>query len=313
MDEHSSTGPAEVTPEMAHELAIIAVQVGAKTGFNLDFSVNSARKIDEAIDIWRREGLSPEMASGRLIVVGCYLGEILVIHGNAKWVVPAEVGQAVAFDDGVAILELPDGRGFCNPIGKALKRHINGVEDSVELFVLVILDICRKVRPAPSDSSLILEWSRSHNELDKFEAYSARYEGWTANVFRLEGAVGWAACLYDSVLKPYWQEDGMTLFLERKLAQEWCYEEIARRLGGGEPAISKKLDVVIKRAPVRSSNVASVGHDPNRNILDVEFRDGSLYRYFGVPTALFLDLVGASSIGSFLATEIKGIYRFERL
>ena len=62
----------------------------------------------------------------------------------------------------------------------------------------------------------------------------------------------------------------------------------------------------IQRASVESSNIVSIGHDPLLCFLDVEFTGGSVYRYYGVKTRLFNDLMGAESPGKFLAKEIKG-------
>jgi hypothetical protein len=69
----------------------------------------------------------------------------------------------------------------------------------------------------------------------------------------------------------------------------------------------------MERAPVRSSNVYSVGYDPTRQTLEVEFHDGSVYQYYGVPRDVYLDLVNSPSIGSFLARFIKDEYDYERI
>jgi hypothetical protein len=69
----------------------------------------------------------------------------------------------------------------------------------------------------------------------------------------------------------------------------------------------------MERAPVRSSNVYSVGYDPARRILEVEFQDGSVYQYYGVPRDVYLDLVNAPSVGSFLARFIKDEYNYEQI
>jgi TIR domain/KTSC domain len=55
----------------------------------------------------------------------------------------------------------------------------------------------------------------------------------------------------------------------------------------------------IERIPVRSSNLASVGYDPDSCVLEIAFHSGSVYRYFDVPECLFQGLLGASSHGRF--------------
>jgi hypothetical protein len=61
----------------------------------------------------------------------------------------------------------------------------------------------------------------------------------------------------------------------------------------------------IERIRVRSSNLASVGYDPDAGVLEVAFHSGSIYRYFDVPEYLFHRLLEASSQGKFLDTYIK--------
>jgi hypothetical protein len=65
----------------------------------------------------------------------------------------------------------------------------------------------------------------------------------------------------------------------------------------------------MNRTPVTSSNVASVGYDPNTMTLEVEFRNGSVYQYFDVPETAYQDLMSASSVGTYLNQNIKASYR----
>ena len=69
----------------------------------------------------------------------------------------------------------------------------------------------------------------------------------------------------------------------------------------------------MERAPVSSSNVASVGYEEFTQTLEVEFHDGSVYQYFDVPRSTYEGLINASSVGSYLHHNIKGKYRYVRL
>lgn len=66
---------------------------------------------------------------------------------------------------------------------------------------------------------------------------------------------------------------------------------------------------------VKSSNLDKVGWLPLKNsqelvgMLYVQFKSGSVYRYFQVPKALFEELVRADSPGMYLNRYIKPIYR----
>jgi len=69
----------------------------------------------------------------------------------------------------------------------------------------------------------------------------------------------------------------------------------------------------MNRTPVTSSNVASVGYDPNTMTLEVEFRNGSAYQYFDVPETVYQDLMSASSVGTYLNQNIKASYRYAQI
>ena len=69
----------------------------------------------------------------------------------------------------------------------------------------------------------------------------------------------------------------------------------------------------MKRQSVESSNLASVGYDAENEILEVEFNHGGVYQYFDVPENIYNDLINAPSIGSYLAQNIKGRFRYSKV
>lgn len=66
-------------------------------------------------------------------------------------------------------------------------------------------------------------------------------------------------------------------------------------------------------APVDSSNVELVGHDPDRQDLYVQFLDGSTYVYAGVDEETFQELRDAASVGSYLNRVIKPSHSYHKL
>jgi hypothetical protein len=67
-------------------------------------------------------------------------------------------------------------------------------------------------------------------------------------------------------------------------------------------------------APLASSNVAAARWiDFEGGWLDVRFVDGSEYRYYGVPHAVFSALLEAPSKGRFVHRHLKGRYDYARL
>ena len=69
----------------------------------------------------------------------------------------------------------------------------------------------------------------------------------------------------------------------------------------------------MERDTVSSSNIDSIGYDEESQTLEVEFKNGTLYQYFDVPEHIFNGLIGADSIGGYLAANIKGNYRYSRV
>ena len=69
----------------------------------------------------------------------------------------------------------------------------------------------------------------------------------------------------------------------------------------------------MKRTPVSSSNIASIGYDAPTRTLEVEFHHGGTYQYFGVPQSEYAGLMAAGSHGSYFAQHIKGSYSDSRV
>ena len=67
------------------------------------------------------------------------------------------------------------------------------------------------------------------------------------------------------------------------------------------------------RAPVSSSNIAAIGYDEDTQILEVEFTDGSVYQYSGVPPGEHNGMMNADSKGKYLHANIKKRYPYVKL
>lgn len=67
----------------------------------------------------------------------------------------------------------------------------------------------------------------------------------------------------------------------------------------------------MRRKPVSSSVIATVGYDAETQTLEVEFHSGAIYRYLGVPEFDVAGLRRADSMGRFLNERIKPRYKFE--
>lgn len=70
----------------------------------------------------------------------------------------------------------------------------------------------------------------------------------------------------------------------------------------------------MKRAPVDSEAIASVGYEPAQRMLEVEFTSGALYRYLDVPNDLHVGLMAAESHGEYFTAHLRDAgFHFERL
>lgn len=67
------------------------------------------------------------------------------------------------------------------------------------------------------------------------------------------------------------------------------------------------------RLAVASGNVESVGYDGQEMKLEVKFRRGGRYCYFGVPLSVFEDLLKAESPGAFLNQQIRDVYSYQKI
>lgn len=69
----------------------------------------------------------------------------------------------------------------------------------------------------------------------------------------------------------------------------------------------------MRRRPVESSALLSVGYDERSRILEVEFVSGEIYRYFDVDKAEAEALLRAGSMGRYLNEEIKPRHRYSHV
>jgi len=62
--------------------------------------------------------------------------------------------------------------------------------------------------------------------------------------------------------------------------------------------------------PVDSTLLASVSYDGAGAILQLEFRDGAIYRYLAVPVAIHNDLLAADSKGTYFNRKIRNCFPY---
>lgn len=66
----------------------------------------------------------------------------------------------------------------------------------------------------------------------------------------------------------------------------------------------------MQRVPVNSTNILSVGYDPDSQMLEVEFATKRIYRYSSVPPHVYAGLMQTESHGKYFLQKIANIYSY---
>lgn len=64
---------------------------------------------------------------------------------------------------------------------------------------------------------------------------------------------------------------------------------------------------------VKSSNIAVVKYDQDREVLIVEFKRGGTYEYSEVPEAIYEELIQAESVGKTFNEIVRNEFDFRKL
>ena len=69
----------------------------------------------------------------------------------------------------------------------------------------------------------------------------------------------------------------------------------------------------MNRFPIESASFVSVGYSAEQSLLEVEFRDGAVYRFFDVPASCFQQLLTSDSRGRYFNSSIRNRFRNQRV
>ena len=69
----------------------------------------------------------------------------------------------------------------------------------------------------------------------------------------------------------------------------------------------------MRRRPVNSSNLRSVGYDAETSTLEIEFHHGGIYQYFGVPDQVYSSLMSFASHGKYFHRYIRYVYPYAKV
>ena len=66
----------------------------------------------------------------------------------------------------------------------------------------------------------------------------------------------------------------------------------------------------MRRKPVDSTTMRSVGYEAQSRILEIEFDSGAVYQYLDVAARIYEELMGAESKGRYFNNEIRDGYSY---
>ena len=69
----------------------------------------------------------------------------------------------------------------------------------------------------------------------------------------------------------------------------------------------------MKRMPLLSKTLRSVGYQAVTTTLEIELADGTVYRYFGVPERRYQGLLAAAPPDDYLERHITKVFRTEKV
>ena len=73
------------------------------------------------------------------------------------------------------------------------------------------------------------------------------------------------------------------------------------------------MEDMMERTAVKSRDIAIIGYDSQKLILEIAFRNGGVYHYSGVPEEVYRTLMTASSQGTYFAQSIKDQYPYQKI
>jgi hypothetical protein len=115
------TPTVKTAPQIAQGAVAL---VKKKFGFQLNYDPPSLIVIDMLVDKIRETGASTHQASGFLLGLGCYVGEVFVRHARASWRETAQMGMTKTCAYPI-LLALP-GMVVCDAIDVVFKRFTGG-------------------------------------------------------------------------------------------------------------------------------------------------------------------------------------------
>jgi hypothetical protein len=112
--------------------------------------------------------------------------------------------------------------------------------------------------------------------------------------------------MFDPVFNPVTAPDADALMLQKKIKMDKAAASAPARMIGVRvsPPRLKRIKIQFSDG-TDSSNIESIGYDVSRNVLQIEFKGGSIYDYANVGETTVLLMLFGDSVGKFFNANIK--------
>jgi ATP-dependent DNA helicase RecG len=114
---------------------------------------------------------------------------------------------------------------------------------------------------------------------------------------------------FDNYIKPLIEVGWLNLTLPHKPTsknQKYYTTDLGKKL---LTILSEDRKTKIKRIPVASSNIATVGYDKEAKILEIEFHHGAIHKYLEVPEKVYEELMSSPAQGAYFLNVIKDKFK----
>jgi hypothetical protein len=141
LEEQSMAEPRPAIVSDAEEAANWIAAALNESGYGADFSAQSLREIERFFVEHSEEGrpkpggLLAQDTGARLFAMGSYVGEVIRRKGGGEWVGSDDDPQAE-----INITMRQSGGALLWPVQRVMKRLLNGPEDNIYHYGLVVLD-----------------------------------------------------------------------------------------------------------------------------------------------------------------------------
>lgn len=201
---------------------------------------------------------------------------ILPVHPLTESILGSQDGRRRGEDNVFNINDLTDINPYLSlPVFQLRDEDRNAIKDRVSTSIIKVLQYCKK----PKSSDEIFE------ELGLYKN--------TKN--------------HNHHIKPLIEIDWLNLTLPNKPTsknQQYYTTDLGKKL---LEIISVDNNSTIKRIPIASSNIASVGYDKKARILEIEFHHGAIYQYVNVPEKVYEELMNSPSQGAYFMNELTSV------